>query len=83
MIVLGELKLDREGKGCTRLSCIQHCFQNEVAQLALFTNHYMHTVLIVLENISDVRITPNVFTTIDLLYSPVKGITNTFRILAP
>ncbi|HEU4904219.1 MAG TPA: aminotransferase class V-fold PLP-dependent enzyme [Flavisolibacter sp.] len=46
----------------------------------LFNNHRIHTTSIVWENISGVRITPNVYTTAPQLDELVKGITNFAKI---
>ncbi|WP_240410000.1 aminotransferase class V-fold PLP-dependent enzyme [Flavisolibacter nicotianae] len=46
----------------------------------LFANHRIHTTSIVWENISGVRITPNVYTTTSQLDELVRGITNFAKI---
>lgn len=46
----------------------------------LFSNHRIHTTSIVWENISGVRITPNVYTTTSQLDELVRGITNFTKI---
>lgn len=46
----------------------------------LFNNHRIHTTTIVWENISGVRITPNVYTTAPQLDELVRGITNFAKI---
>lgn len=46
----------------------------------LFNHHRIHTTTIVWENISGVRVTPNVYTTTDQLDTLVEGITNFARL---